>query len=57
MGQPVKIVGLAERIIRLSGLEIRGWLARLEQALGRNERSAMYELLRDAVPELCGEAA
>jgi FlaA1/EpsC-like NDP-sugar epimerase len=106
MGQPVKIVELAERIIRLSGLEpgrdirieftgtrpgerlheilfareeasaeigisgivaakpnrpsldaIRGWLGRLEQALARNERSAMYDLLRDAVPEFRGEAA
>jgi len=106
MGQPVKIVDLAERIIRLSGLEpgrdirieftgtrpgerlheilfgreeetaeigisgivaakptrpsmdaIRGWLARLEQAMSRNERSAMYDLLRDAVPEFSGEAA
>jgi FlaA1/EpsC-like NDP-sugar epimerase len=106
MGQPVKIVELAERIIRLSGLEpgrdirieftgtrpgerlheilfareeataeigipgivaakpmrpsldaIRNWLSRLEQALARNERSAMYDLLRDAVPEFRGEAA
>jgi O-antigen biosynthesis protein WbqV len=106
MGQPVKIVDLAERIIRLSGLEpgrdirieftgrrpgerlheilfaqqeatadigisgivaakpirpspdaIRNWLSRLEQALARNERSAMYDLLRDAVPEFRGEAA
>ena len=106
MGQPVKIVALAERIIRLSGLEpgrdirieftgtrpgerlheilfgreeetdeigisgivaakptrpsmdaIRGWLARLEQAVSHNERAAMYDLLRDAVPEFSGEAA
>jgi O-antigen biosynthesis protein WbqV len=106
MGQPVKIVDLAERIIRLSGLEpgrdirieftgtrpgerlheilfaqqeataeigipgivaakpmrpspdaIRNWLSRLDQALVRNERSAMYDLLRDAVPEFRGEAA
>jgi O-antigen biosynthesis protein WbqV len=106
MGQPVKIVDLAERIIRLSGLEpgrdirieftgtrpgerlheilfgrheataeigipgivaakpmrpsleaVRTWLSRLEQALAQNERSAMYDLLRDAVPEFRGEAA
>jgi FlaA1/EpsC-like NDP-sugar epimerase len=106
MGQPVKIVELAERIIRLSGLEpgrdiaieftgtrpgerlheilfareeataeigipgivaakpmrpsldaIRDWLSRLEHALAHNERSAMYDLLRDAVPEFRGEAA
>jgi O-antigen biosynthesis protein WbqV len=106
MGQPVKIVDLAERIIRLSGLEpgrdikitftgvrpgerlheilfargeetadigipgivaakpfqpsmeaIRGWYAALEQGLARNERAAIYNLLRDAVPEFRGEAA
>ena len=106
MGQPVKIVDLAERIIRLSGLEpgrdikitftgvrpgerlheilfargeemseigipgivaakpfqpsmeaIRGWVVALEQGLARNERTAIYNLLRDAVPEFRGEAA
>ena len=106
MGQPVKIVDLAERIIRLSGLEpgrdikitftgvrpgerlheilfaqgeetsdvgipgivaakpyqpsmdaIRGWVGALEQGLARNERAAIYNLLRDAVPEFRGEAA
>ncbi len=106
MGQPVKIVDLAERIIRLSGLEpgrdikieftgirpgerlheilfareeemtdvgipgivaakpaqpsleaIRGWVATLEQGLARNERAAIYTVLRDAVPEFSGEAA
>jgi O-antigen biosynthesis protein WbqV len=106
MGQPVRIVDLAERIIRLSGLEpgrdiqieftgtrpgerlheilfareeestgigipgivaarptrpspeaIRNSLARLEQALARNERAALYGLLREAVPEFRGEAA
>jgi FlaA1/EpsC-like NDP-sugar epimerase len=106
MGQPVKIVDLAERIIRLSGLEpgrdikitftgvrpgerlheilfareeemtdigipgivaakpvrpsmeaIRAWIATLEQGLARNERAAIYNVLRDAVPEFRGEAA
>jgi O-antigen biosynthesis protein WbqV len=106
MGQPVKIVDLAERIIRLSGLvpgrdikieftgirpgerlheilfaqqeatadigisgivaakpvqpsldAMRAWLTRLEQALAQVERSAIYDLLRDAVPEFRGEAA
>jgi O-antigen biosynthesis protein WbqV len=106
MGQPVKIVDLAERIIRLSGLvpgrdikieftgirpgerlheilfaqqeatadigisgivaakpvqpsldAMRAWLTRLEQALAQGERSAIYDLLRDAVPEFRGEAA
>ena len=106
MGQPVKIVDLAERIIRLSGLEpgqdieitytgmrpgerlheilfareeesseigipgivaarpvepslpaIRAWLARLELGLAHDERSAIYGVLRDAVPEFRGAAA
>jgi O-antigen biosynthesis protein WbqV len=106
MGQPVKIVDLAERIIRLSGLEpgrdiqitftgvrpgerlheilfardeetadigipgivaakplqlpiesIRTLFASLEQGLARNEHAAIYNLLREAVPEFRGEAA
>jgi O-antigen biosynthesis protein WbqV len=106
MGQPVKIVDLAERIIRLSGLQpgrdidivftgvrpgerlneilfareeagseigiagivaakpshpsleaMRGWLATLEQALAREERAAIYRVLRDAVPDFRGEVA
>ena len=106
MGQPVKIVDLAERIIRLSGLEpgrdiqisytgirpgerlneilfargeetsdigipgivaakpvrppleaIRAWVATLEQGVARGERAAIYNVLRDAVPEFRGEAA
>jgi FlaA1/EpsC-like NDP-sugar epimerase len=106
MGQPVKIVDLAERIIRLSGLEpgrdikitftgirpgerlheilfareeemteigipgivaakpvrpslesIKAWVATLEQGLARDEREAIYTVLRDAVPEFRGEAA
>jgi O-antigen biosynthesis protein WbqV len=104
MGQPVKIVDLAERIIRLSGLEpgrdikiaftgirpgerlheilfareeetadigipgivaakpvrpsleaIRDWVATLEQGVSRGERTAIYSVLRDAVPEFRGE--
>jgi len=106
MGQPVKIVELAERIIRLSGLEpgrdiditftgirpgerlheilfareeptaeigvagvvaarplspsletMRAWLATLEQGLARDEKAAIYRVLRDAVPDFKGEAA
>jgi FlaA1/EpsC-like NDP-sugar epimerase len=106
MGQPVKIVDLAERMIRLSGLEpgrdieitftgirpgerlheilfareeptepigidgivaakpvsppleaMRGWLAALEQGLAREERSVIFGVLRDAVPDFGGEAA
>ena len=106
MGQPVKIVDLAERIIRLSGLEpgrdikieftgirpgerlheilfareeemtdigipgivaakpvqpsleaIKAWVTTLEQGVARNERTAIYNALRAAVPEFRGEAA
>jgi len=106
MGQPVKIVELAERVIRLSGLQpeidikieftgmrpgerlheilfaageetteigipgivaakpgqpslddVRNWVAMLEQGLARGERSAIYEVMRAAVPEFRGEAA
>jgi FlaA1/EpsC-like NDP-sugar epimerase len=106
MGQPVKIVDLAERIIRLSGLEpgrdieiaftgmrpgerlheilfareepsseigiagivaarpvtptmetMQTWLTTLEQGLARGDRSAIYRVLRDAVPDFQGEAA
>ena len=106
MGQPVRIMELAERMIQLSGLEpghdikieitgvrpgerlneilfahnepsaevgiegivaakpaspsadaMRGWLATLEQGLARNDRSVIYGVLRDAVPDFGGEAA
>ena len=106
MGKPVKIVDLAERMIRLTGLEpgrdiditftgirpgerlqemlfareeptvpigiegivaakplsppleaMRGWLAALDQALAREDRSVIYGVLRDAVPDFGGEAA
>src|SRR3954466_12975790 len=106
MGQPVRIVELAERMIRLSGLEpgrdveitftgirpgerlnevlfghdeptapigiegvvgarpvspsfeaVRGWLKALEQGLTREDRSVIYGVLRDAVPDFRGEAA
>jgi FlaA1/EpsC-like NDP-sugar epimerase len=105
MGQPVKIVDLAERMIRLSGLEpgrdveivfsgirpgerlnevlfaadeptadigvagivaarpvnpaldtLRAWLAALERGLGRDDREAIYRVLRDAVPGFRKEA-
>ncbi|HVY00772.1 MAG TPA: nucleoside-diphosphate sugar epimerase/dehydratase [Pseudorhodoplanes sp.] len=106
MGQPVRIVELAERMIRLSGLEpgrdidivftgirpgerlhevlfgreeesaeigipgvvaarplsvpmstMRVWLAMLETALAQEDKSAIYRVLREAVPDFRGEAA
>jgi FlaA1/EpsC-like NDP-sugar epimerase len=106
MGQPVKIVDLAERMIRLSGLEpgrdidvtftgirpgerlneimfareepvadigiagivatrpaqppleaMQGWLAMLQQGLAREDRSTIYRVLSDAVPDFRGAAA
>ena len=106
MGQPVKIVDLAERMIRLAGLQpdadiaieftgarpgerlqevlfarsepavdigvegvvaarpaqpsieaMRGWLALLDHGLAREEREAIYRVLRDAVPDFQGAAA
>lgn len=106
MGQPVKIVDLAERMIRLSGLEpgtditiaftgvrpgerlneilfareepseeigiagivaakpiypaldaMRAWLMAIEQGLAREERGAIYGVLREAVPDFRGDAA
>jgi O-antigen biosynthesis protein WbqV len=106
MGQPVKIVDLAERMIRLSGLEpqrdieikfigirpgerlheilsareeptgdigiegivaarpvapsveaMRAWISTLEQGLAREDRSVIYNVLRDAVPDFAGKVA
>jgi O-antigen biosynthesis protein WbqV len=106
MGQPVRIVDLAEHMIRLSGLEpgrdvdivftgirpgerlhetlfahneptaaigiegivaakpvsppleaMRGWLLALEQGLAREDRSVIFRVLHDAVPDFGGEAA
>ena len=36
---------------------MRGWLATLEQGLARDDRSVIYSVLRDAVPDFRGEAA
>ncbi|MFO1109785.1 MAG: SDR family NAD(P)-dependent oxidoreductase [Bradyrhizobium sp.] len=106
MGQPVKIVDLAERMIRLSGLEpgldievvfsgmrpgerlneilfaseeptveigiagimaakpneppmqtLRKWLAALEDAIARDDRSTIKAVLKDAIPEFGSNAA
>ena len=106
MGQPVKIVDLAERMIRLSGLQpghdidivftgmrpgerlneilfateepaveigvagimaakpneppmqsLRKWIAALEQAIVRDDRTTIKAVLKDAVPEFGSSAA
>jgi FlaA1/EpsC-like NDP-sugar epimerase len=36
---------------------VRGWLTALEQGLLREDRSVIYGVLRDAVPDFRGEAA
>ena len=103
MGQPIKIVDLAERMIRLSGLEpgrdvdivftgirpgerlneilfaneegsadvgidgvvaakpvcpsidvVKGWIAQLKSDLDAGERTAIYGVLREAVPNFNG---
>jgi O-antigen biosynthesis protein WbqV len=104
MGQPIKIVDLAERMIRLSGLEpghdvdivftgvrpgerlneilfareegssdigiagvvaakpvcpsvtlVQGWIAALRRELDVGERTGIYRVLREAVPNFCGD--
>ena len=106
MGQPVKIVELAQRMIRLSGLEpgrdieivfsgmrpgerlheilfaseeptveiglagimaakpneppmqaLRKWIATLEQAIARDDRTTIKTVLKDAIPEFGSTAA
>src|SRR2546429_273498 len=106
MGQPVKIVEMAERMIRLSGLEpgidievvftgmrpgerlneilfaseeppveigvagimaakpneppmqtLRKWLAALEEAIARDDRSTIRAVLKDALPQVRSNAA
>src|SRR5580692_2124123 len=105
MGQPIKIVDLAERLIRLSGLEpgrdvdivftgirpgerlheilfaqdegssdigidgvvaakpvcpsvevVRGWIDKLKADLDGGERSTIYSVLQEAVPNFTGDA-
>jgi len=105
MGQPIKIVDLAERMIRLSGLEpgrdvdivftgirpgerlneilfaaeegssdigvegvvaakpvcpsiavVQGWIVKLHRDLDAGERTAIYGMLREAVPNFVGGA-
>ena len=41
------LLGCYQKSLRRS---MRGWLVALEQGLARGERSAIYGILRDAVP-------
>jgi O-antigen biosynthesis protein WbqV len=54
----IGVVGVvAARCIQPPLDAMRGWLAMLEQGLGREEREAIYRVLRDAVPDFRGAAA
>jgi hypothetical protein len=54
----VGIVGIvAARPVQPSLEAMRGWLAMLDQGLAREEREAIYRVLRDAVPDFRGAAA
>jgi O-antigen biosynthesis protein WbqV len=48
---------VAARPARPSIEAMRGWLAMLDQGLAREEREAIYRVLRDAVPDFHGAAA
>jgi O-antigen biosynthesis protein WbqV len=48
---------VAAKPVRPSLESIRAWVATLEQGVARGERTAIYSVLRDAVPEFRGEAA
>ena len=48
---------VAARPVQSSLESMRGWLAMLEQGLARDEREAIYRVLRDAVPDFRGAAA
>ena len=55
---PVGIEGImAARPVSPSLDAMRGWLAALDQGLAREDRSVIYGVLRDAVPDFGGEAA
>ena len=47
---------MAARPVSPSLETMRAWLAALEQGLAREERGAIYRVLRDAVPEFRKEA-
>ena len=48
---------VAARPVQPSLEEMRSWLAMLEKGLAREERAAIYRVLREAVPDFAGAAA
>jgi O-antigen biosynthesis protein WbqV len=60
-GEPTADIGvegvMAARPAQPSIELMRGWLALLDQGLAREEREAIYRVLRDAVPDFQGAAA
>ena len=60
-GEPTVEIGfvgvVAARPAQPSIDAMRGWLAMLDQGLAREERQAIYRVLRDAVPDFTGVAA
>jgi O-antigen biosynthesis protein WbqV len=59
--EPTAEIGIAGIVAAKPGSpsveSMRRWLAMLEQGLARNDRSVIYGVLRDAVPDFRGEAA
>jgi O-antigen biosynthesis protein WbqV len=60
-GEPTVEIGfmgvVAARPVQPSIEAMRGWLAMLDQGLAREEREAIYRVLREAVPDFQGAAA
>ena len=55
---PVGVEGIVAAKPLSPSLEaMRGWLAALEQGLAREDRSVIFGVLHDAVPDFGGEAA
>jgi len=55
---PIGIEGIvAAKPVSPSLEAMRGWLAALEQGLAREDRSVIFGVLHDAVPDFGGEAA
>jgi FlaA1/EpsC-like NDP-sugar epimerase len=54
----IGIVGIvAARPITPTMETMQSWLATLEQGLARGDRSAIYRVLRDAVPDFSGRGS